>query len=134
MTANKNEKLIKEYKTIEADTAILENYSFNAARQNSAKNRYSNIHPFDHNRVVLSMDDGDTDYINASHIDVSMKVESKRKGNPVKVIKRHITSSVTRFSMFKKLLRATTFKLQMKSMENGTGPKIFNQDELHTYF
>ncbi|XP_063696945.1 receptor-type tyrosine-protein phosphatase delta [Culicoides brevitarsis] len=69
MTANKNEKLIKEYKTIEADTAILENYSFNAARQNSAKNRYSNIHPFDHNRVVLSMEDGDTDYINASYID-----------------------------------------------------------------
>lgn len=72
MTANRNEKLIKEYKTIEADTAILENYSFNAARQNSAKNRYSNIHPFDHNRVVLSMDDGDTDYINASYIDVSI--------------------------------------------------------------
>lgn len=71
MTANKNEKLIKEYKTIEADTAILENYSFNAARQNAAKNRYSNIHPFDHNRVVLRMDDGDTDYINASYIDVN---------------------------------------------------------------
>uniref|UniRef100_A0A336L4J4 protein-tyrosine-phosphatase n=1 Tax=Culicoides sonorensis TaxID=179676 RepID=A0A336L4J4_CULSO len=69
MTANKNERLIKEYKTIDADTAILENYSFNAARQNSGKNRYSNIHPFDHNRVVLKMDDGDSDYINASYID-----------------------------------------------------------------
>lgn len=96
MTANKNEKLIKEYKTIEADTAILENYSFNAARQNSAKNRYSNIHPFDHNRVVLSMDDGDTDYINASYIDVSIKVELKRKGNPVKVVLFSMTFTYSR--------------------------------------
>lgn len=71
MTSNKNEKLIKEYKAIEADSAIFSNYTFIAAKQNSAKNRYCNIHPFDHNRVLLSTEDGDSDYINASYVDVS---------------------------------------------------------------
>lgn len=72
LTANKNEKLLKEYKTIES---ILPagNMIHNAAKQNTSKNRYSNIMPFDFNRVILSTADGDTDYINASYIDVRMR-------------------------------------------------------------
>lgn len=34
--------------------------------ENSNKNRYKNILPFDHTRVILQDADGSTDYINAN--------------------------------------------------------------------
>ncbi|XP_021346888.1 neurogenic locus notch homolog protein 3-like isoform X4 [Mizuhopecten yessoensis] len=38
--------------------------------ENRAKNRYKDVYPYDHSRVILNADDGDyTDYINASYID-----------------------------------------------------------------
>jgi len=43
-------------------------YSRNAAKKNKNKNRFKNIGPFDHTRVVLH-DDPTNDYINASFID-----------------------------------------------------------------
>lgn len=70
LTLNKNEKLLKEFKTID-NTLPVGNMIHNAAKQNPSKNRYSNILPFDFNRVILSTADGDSDYINASFIDVS---------------------------------------------------------------
>ncbi|KAJ8021478.1 Tyrosine-protein phosphatase non-receptor type 11 [Holothuria leucospilota] len=44
--------------------------------ENENKNRYKNILPFDHSRVVLKDEDGG-DYINASYIDVSLAKEYK---------------------------------------------------------
>ncbi|XP_069101801.1 multiple epidermal growth factor-like domains protein 6 isoform X3 [Argopecten irradians] len=38
--------------------------------ENTTKNRYKNVYPYDHSRVVLELDDNNfTDYINASYID-----------------------------------------------------------------
>lgn len=66
MIANRNEKLVREYRTLEV--ALIEDNSMNAAKTNFTKNRYNNIQPYDKNRVVLKS--GITDYINASYIRV----------------------------------------------------------------
>lgn len=66
MSANRNEKLVREYRTL--DTVIIEDCQTNVAKANAGKNRYNNIQPYDKNRVVLS--NATTDFINASFIRV----------------------------------------------------------------
>lgn len=39
--------------------------------KNKEKNRFNNILPYDHSRVLLDNSDGRTDYINACYIHVS---------------------------------------------------------------
>lgn len=73
VTSNKNEKLIREYKTLEV--ALVEDNQMNAGKFNMSKNRYNNVQPYDKNRVVLK--NGTSDYINASYIRVSMTLKFK---------------------------------------------------------
>jgi len=57
-------------KNLKADADEIYPYDKDASDENYTLNRYNNIYPFDHSRVVLK--DASTDYINASHV----KVES----------------------------------------------------------
>lgn len=69
MVANNNEKIKEEYKTIQSFSESL-NKTFVVSKANEKLNRYTNISPFDFNRVVLD-DEFESDYINASYINVS---------------------------------------------------------------
>ncbi|KAL4234107.1 Tyrosine-protein phosphatase non-receptor type 2 [Mactra antiquata] len=70
------------YQKIKYDASLLsiqENHTFGEARkpENRVKNRYRDVSPYDHSRVVLQkVQDGDSDYINASIIEVP---ESNRR-------------------------------------------------------
>jgi Protein-tyrosine phosphatase len=61
-----------EYKVINAIDMEALGYTTLAAKQNDVKNRYTNIHPYDQNRVLLT---GANDYVNASYVDVSGLIE-----------------------------------------------------------
>lgn len=71
MTENENEKIAEEFKTINVIADGIAKTSI-ASKSNEKLNRYSNISPFDLNRVVLNEDEFENDYINASYIDVSV--------------------------------------------------------------
>lgn len=43
--------------------------SISMSPENICKNRYQNAFCFDHNRVILPAEDGESDFINASHVD-----------------------------------------------------------------
>lgn len=74
MTENENVKIAEEFKTINVIADGIAKTSI-ASKSNEKLNRYSNISPFDLNRVVLNEDEFENDYINASYIDVSVDVE-----------------------------------------------------------
>lgn len=69
MIDNSTEKIKEEYKAIQAFSDSLDKTSI-ASVANEKLNRYSNIFPFDYNRVVLNYDEFENDYINASYINV----------------------------------------------------------------
>lgn len=93
MMRNSKENLTKEFKLLNAVT-LEKDFSMAAAKQNETKNRYVNIVPckFQHtmvknliseviqrisltddmNRVLLNVEEGETEYINASYISVSI--------------------------------------------------------------
>lgn len=71
MIDNSTEKIKEEYKAIQAFSDSLIRTCI-ASVANEKLNRYSNISPFDCNRVVLNDDEFDNDYINASYINVSL--------------------------------------------------------------
>jgi protein tyrosine phosphatase len=74
MTALDNVQIINEYKLINAIDGDTLGFTNNAAKQNETKNRYTNIHPYDENRVLLGTHNGFNDYINASWVNVSQAV------------------------------------------------------------
>jgi protein tyrosine phosphatase len=78
MIANGREKIKDEYKAIQALSESLEKTCI-ASKANEKLNRYTNISPFDCNRVVLNDDEFENDYINASYINVRLLIEFKRK-------------------------------------------------------
>lgn len=57
-----------ELNLIDQDRLILTEYSTNASRANSRRNRYSNVSPYDLTRVQLPLTEND--YINASYINL----------------------------------------------------------------
>ncbi|CAD7089422.1 unnamed protein product [Hermetia illucens] len=63
----KSDKLNREFKELTAISNEL-NLSNVASTSNETKNRYSNIFPYDKNRVILDCDSDGADYINASFI------------------------------------------------------------------
>lgn len=67
----------EEYKKLQLFSDSLDKTSI-ASVANEKLNRYSNISPFDYNRVVLNDDDEyeENDYINASYINVSLVIET----------------------------------------------------------
>lgn len=69
MVANDNERMRDEYKAIQTFSESLDKTCI-ASVANEKLNRYSNISPFDYNRVVLNDDEMENDYINASYINV----------------------------------------------------------------
>lgn len=69
MIDNNKERMKEEYKAITNFSESLEKTCI-ASKTNEKLNRYSNISPFDYNRVVLNNDEFENDYINASYIDV----------------------------------------------------------------
>lgn len=77
MCRHDNERIKEEYEDIETYSLLL-NKSTKVASRNGPCNRYSNIHPFDYNRVVLNDVQYGNDYINASYIDVSFYFYSLR--------------------------------------------------------
>lgn len=70
MRENNEAKIKEEYLAINAFSESLEKTCI-ASRASQKLNRYSNISPFDENRVVLDADEFENDYINASFVDVS---------------------------------------------------------------
>uniref|UniRef100_H2SDS0 Receptor-type tyrosine-protein phosphatase epsilon n=1 Tax=Takifugu rubripes TaxID=31033 RepID=H2SDS0_TAKRU len=84
------DSLEEEYRIRSADDGKLFREEFNVSRgcgaqasvsrasreHNREKNRYPNILPYDHSRVVLSHDGLHSDYINASYIDVKVHLRS----------------------------------------------------------
>ena len=70
MIANNFEKIENEYARINDFSSNLKKSNV-ASRSNEKLNRYLNIFPYDSTRVVLDTDEYDSDYINASKIDVS---------------------------------------------------------------
>jgi protein tyrosine phosphatase len=69
MIEGNKEKIRDEYKAIQTFSEGLEKTCI-ASKANEKLNRYSNISPFDYNRVVLNDDEFENDYINASYINV----------------------------------------------------------------
>lgn len=69
MIDNSTEKIKDEYKAIQTFSDSLDKTCI-ASIANAKLNRYSNIYPFDYNRVVLNDDEFENDYINASYINV----------------------------------------------------------------
>lgn len=70
MIENSKEKIKEEYEMIQTFADSLEKTCI-ASKANEKLNRYTNISPFDYNRVVLFNDDElENDYINASYINV----------------------------------------------------------------
>ncbi|XP_059608712.1 receptor-type tyrosine-protein phosphatase beta [Phlebotomus argentipes] len=67
MMRNCKENLTKEFKLLNAVT-MEKDFSMAAAKQNETKNRYVNIIPYDMNRVLLNIEDGESEYINASFV------------------------------------------------------------------
>jgi Protein-tyrosine phosphatase len=70
MVENCKEKIKEEYKEIQSWSESLDKTTV-ASVANQKLNRYSNIFPYDENRVVLHEDEFENDYINASYINVS---------------------------------------------------------------
>lgn len=70
MIENGREKIKEEYEAIQSFSESLDK-KFIASKANEKFNRYTNIAPFDDNRVVLNDDEFENDYINASYINVS---------------------------------------------------------------
>ena len=67
LKANSNYGFSQEYGKFEKKLKHPYNHSLNSV--NSLKNRYANIHPYDHSRVILESDGNPgSDYINANHI------------------------------------------------------------------
>jgi hypothetical protein len=66
------EKMLDEFYAIENFSHDVTN-TCNASKMNGSLNRYSNIFPFDYNRVVLDDDEHENEYINASYINVREK-------------------------------------------------------------
>lgn len=64
MIENSKEKIKEEYKAIQSFSESLEKTCI-ASKANEKLNRYTNISPFDYNRVVLNDDEFENDYINA---------------------------------------------------------------------
>lgn len=73
MIENNNERIREEYKAIQTFSDVLDKTCI-ASKANENLNRYSNISPFDNNRVVLNDDEYENDYINASYIDVRLRL------------------------------------------------------------
>lgn len=71
MIENNKERIREEYKTIQTFSEDLDKTCI-ASKANEKLNRYSNISPFDNNRVVLNDDEFENDYINASYINVRL--------------------------------------------------------------
>ena len=69
--ANDKERLREEYKAIQSFSDSLEKTCI-ASVANEKLNRYTNISPFDYNRVVLNDDELENDYHNASYINVRL--------------------------------------------------------------
>lgn len=76
MFENNRERIMEEYKALQSFSDSLDKTCI-ASIANEKLNRYSNISPFDYNRVVLNDDDefDENDYINASYINVSLVIE-----------------------------------------------------------
>lgn len=67
------ERLNKDFKGINLSTNDLININMTntASKINENRNRYTNIYPYDANRVLLDpYNEDDSDYINASYINV----------------------------------------------------------------
>ncbi|XP_060584797.1 receptor-type tyrosine-protein phosphatase T-like [Ruditapes philippinarum] len=61
-----------EFKSL--PNTLIKSYDDSQKSENISKNRYKGIYPYDYNRVVL--DDGDSDYINASYINGYNKIKA----------------------------------------------------------
>lgn len=69
LAGNNNEKIREEYNAVQTFADELDKTCI-ASKANEKLNRYSNISPFDYNRVVLNADEFENDYVNASFINV----------------------------------------------------------------
>ncbi|XP_012158439.1 phosphatidylinositol phosphatase PTPRQ isoform X3 [Ceratitis capitata] len=63
---SKPEKILREFKEL---ALVAVDLSYSASETGCNKNRYTDILPYDKNRVLLDIDDEGSDYINASFID-----------------------------------------------------------------
>lgn len=72
MKENNEVKIKEEYAAINEFSETLDKTCI-ASRSNEKLNRYSNISPFDDNRVVLDGGEFENEYINASFVDVSLQ-------------------------------------------------------------
>ena len=72
LRSNNNNSFTREYESIDPVVTCISETS--AHHLNQSKNRYPNIVPYDHTRVVLQDTNGflDSDYINANYMAVSM--------------------------------------------------------------
>lgn len=67
LKANSNYGFSQEYAKV--DRKYKHSYAHSAHSLNTLKNRYTNIHPYDHSRVVLEGDGNPgSDYINANYL------------------------------------------------------------------
>lgn len=77
MRENSEIRIKDEYTAINAFSETLKKTCI-ASRSNAKLNRYSNISPFDDNRVVLEGGEFENEYINASFVDVRLNQIANR--------------------------------------------------------
>lgn len=69
MSENDKMKIKSEYNQVQLFANSLCK-TCHISKRHESMNRYTNIAPFDENRVVLNQDEFENEYINASYVDV----------------------------------------------------------------